>query len=314
MRGQPREELVEDGTPSPIRDRVTFHRHGNKSVLVEGIPGSKITASPQIALASVGAGIAPTVTCRNNGKTLTDDGEQLSDQSISSFSAVRRPVQHLDSPVGVRLNAVTTAQAKYAVWSESQLEAQVLLCLAQEQAVVGYVTQFARFTWELPLGNIEHFPDIFVELRNGYRVIIDVRPESLWDEAFLTKAWMTARWATKAGIGYAITGAIPAAQVALRLLAHHFKYAAGEIAEAAELIYERRNCPPRIFVATLARDCGLATRVALAGVLQLVARGQMHVDVWTRYDETTEVHFLGETQDTFQHLPLVWADDLVVGR
>ena len=314
MSSQSRKELDEGGTPSPIRDDVTFHRRGGKAVLVEGNRGKKVTATPQIALASVEAGIAPTVTCRNNGKTVTDDGEQLSQPLIASFSAVRRPVQHLDSPVGVRLNAVTSGGAKYAVWSESQLESQVLLCVAQEQAVVGYVAQFALFTWETPWGNIEHFPDIFVELRNGYRVIIDVRPESLWDEVFLTKAWMTARWATTEGIGYAIAGAIPAAQAALRRLAHGYKYAAGKIAEAAEMIYQQRHTQPQAFVATLARDCELAPSVALAAVLQLVARGLVDVDVWTRYDETTEVHFRGDTQDTFQHLPLVWANDLVMER
>lgn len=292
------------------RDRLTFHRKGNKSLFITREPGSPITASAEIAQWIDANKVRPSVTCRCRMKEQVDEGEQLLTEPAEVFSPVRRPVRHTDSQTGVSLHMQQTEAGAFAVWGESGPEEHTSVLLSQQLAVRTHVTQFTRLLWDTPLGHVEHYPDVLVELRNDDRLVLDVRPRGRWDSAFLAKAYMTAQWAHGLGIRYGIVDSSDVASVKVRLEARRFRDAGDPIAAAAQILWEIGLNAPGAFVEDLARHGGIDLPIAKPAILSLVAQGRAVVNVWSQFDHSSQVHCFLPTGNTLHDMNITWGYQL----
>jgi len=292
------------------RDRTTYHRRGSKTVLITRERAATLTAFPELAHWVTVNNVLPSVMCRCHKKDRVDEGEQLLAEPAEVFSHVRRPVRHTDSRTGVSLHTQQTEEGAFAVWGESSPEVHTSVLLSQQYAVLTHVTQFARLLWGTPWGYVEHYPDVLVEMRNGERVILDVRPRDGWSASFLAKAYMTWHWARGLGIRYGLVDSPEVASILVRVAARPYRDAGDPIAAAASTLWHAGINRPGAFVEDLARSSALELPLAKAAILSLVAQGLADVTVWNRFDHSSQVHCLHPTDDTLHDINITWGEQL----
>jgi hypothetical protein len=173
-----------------------------------------------------------------------------------------------------------------------------------------HVTQFTRLLWDTPLGHVEHYPDVLVELRNDDRLVLDVRPRGGWDGAFLAKAYMTAQWAHGLGIGYGVVDSSDVASMMVRLAARPYRDTGDPTAAAAHILWEIGLDSPGAFVEDLARHGGVDLSIAKIAILSLVAQGRAVVKVWGQFDHSSQVDCLHPTDYTLQDMNITWGEQL----
>jgi len=281
------------------RKPLAFHRRGNRALLISKMTGARLDPTASLARLMTRRPVEPQVTTIRRCKEVTDRGQTLLDEPAWAFSPCRRPVQHQDSATGVTLCVVTVNEQKYHVWSESQGENQALLLLSHEPRVHCYVTQFARVVWDTGRGLVEHFPDILVEMIDGRRVILDVRPAELWDTTFLAKAYLTQQWCASLGMTYGLVGRQPRELIAMHRFADHHRDADTPVWKTAAVLLDILHEKGSMAIRDLAFCASLSTRVCRVAVLFLLSHGQIRVDVWSHFDDTCWVEPTSEESRDF---------------
>lgn len=268
------------------RKPLAFHRRGSRALLISSVKGVRLDPTLSLTHLIASRFVEPRVTTICRRKEVTDHGQALLDEPAWAFSPCRRPVQHPDSATGVSLCVVTVDQQKYHVWSESQGENQALLLLSHEPRVYCYVTQFARIVWDTGRGFVEHFPDILVEMIDGRRVILDVRPRELWDTAFLAKAYLTQQWCASRGMTYGLVDRQPREVIALHRMADHYRDVDTPVWKTAAVVLDILHDKGSMAIRDVALYGSLATRECMKAVLFLVSYGRIRVDVWSQFHDT----------------------------
>ena len=287
------------------RQPVSFHRRGNRALLISKTAGARVDCTPDMARALSEGFVQPEVTTICRRKESTHSGQLLTEEPAWTFSPCRRPVQHIDSPVGVSLAVVSVDEQSYHVWSESQSEAEALLLLSHEPYVYAYSTQFARVIWDTSQGLVEHFPDIIVEMADGQRWILDVRPRELRSQAFLAKAYLTQQWCTSHGLKYGLVGRHPRDIIALHRMASHYRDTGPQVWAVSAQILDVLLASGPMAIRDAANRNRIAPREAMQAVLFLVGHGRVRIDTWSSIDDTCWIEPIDEQSPGLATLEVV---------
>jgi hypothetical protein len=160
---------------------------------------------------------------RTRGRTKEIELADLIAADVRTMQEVRRPAAHARraAPSGLfvqRSDALEDADAEgaasgddtYQVWHESALENSHLIVATADARYGAFTTQALDLQWTHEGMELQHIPDIVIEVRSGGTLVVDCRDaDNRDDETFATQVALTASMCREVGWTYELWDRLP---------------------------------------------------------------------------------------------------------
>ncbi|WP_182378692.1 hypothetical protein [Nocardioides sp. WS12] len=217
-------------TPSVLRAPIVGQRKGTKSAFTERRTGSVVGAArlPLLLELLSDDKLRRTVAqqtriqIRERGKAKEVDLSDLVEANVRSMQEVRRPAAwaRRSTPSGLFIQRAKVLDDEtggqvpgsddYMVWHESALENGHLIVVAADARFAAFTTQALDLQWSHKGMELQHLPDLIVELRSGETMVIDCRDADYRDdETFIAQVALTASLCREIGWRYELWDRLP---------------------------------------------------------------------------------------------------------
>lgn len=224
----PREQFR---APSVERAPIVGQRKGTSSTFTDRQIGSVVGAAriPLLARLQDSEKLRRTVAqhtriqVRVRGRVKTIELDGLASADVRKIQEVRRPAAwaRRGSPSGLFIqradlldddldDAGTSGDASYQVWHESALENSHLIVLSADGRFGAFTTQALDLQWTYEGMELQHIPDLVVELKSVRTLIVDCRhADNRDDDVFATQVALTAALCRELGWQYELWDQLP---------------------------------------------------------------------------------------------------------